>query len=91
MPNFLGIAFIDYYKMPLYVERDVIVFKGHNNREYAHRIISVSDDSKTVTTKGDNFTESKPYEINIPLKNIHGLVTSSIPDFYKPDKKEDID
>jgi hypothetical protein len=56
---------------------DVITIKGHDGRHYCHRIIKL--ENNLVTTKGDNFTESKPYEIDVPVKNIRGKVVWSWP------------
>lgn len=56
---------------------DVITIKGHDGRFYCHRVVKLEND--LVTTKGDNFTESKPYEINIPVNNIRGKIVWSWP------------
>ena len=87
MPNVLGITIISFGKALIYCKRDVIVFKGNDGRSYCHRITSIDYlDTESFTTKGDNHSESKPYEINVPIKNIEGLVTWSYPDFYKNNK-----
>lgn len=55
----------------------VISLKGHDGRVYCHRVVKLEND--LVTTKGDNFIESKPYEIDVPVKNIRGVITWTWP------------
>lgn len=83
MPNKFGLSIISFGKALWYEKDDVICFKGNDGRYYSHRIVSVDLINGLVTTKGDNFSESKPYEINIPFKNIQGLVTWSYPKLYQ--------
>lgn len=51
---------------------DIIRFKGHDGKYYCHRVVKLEND--LVTTKGDLFSESKAYEINVPVKNILGII-----------------
>lgn len=56
---------------------DIVVFKGHDKKFYVHRIIKLSFDK--FTTKGDCFTESKLYEIDVPIQNIKSKVIWRFP------------
>jgi len=80
MPSWHGIGFIKVQKLrnPISVQtRDIIIFKGSNNKMYAHRIIKM--ENNIFTSKGDNFTESQPYEINLPVERIKYKVVWSYP------------
>lgn len=87
MKNFFGFSLLEIKDLkdipriiPLEIG-DVIAFEGNDRRLYAHRLVNINNDR--FTTKGDNFTESKPYEINVPVKNIQGLVVWSKPSWKK--------
>lgn len=79
MPNKYGFSLILTRKLKSYQIGQVIIFKGNDKRHYAHRLVSV--DSDKFTTKGDNHNESKPYEIDVPIRNIEGFVFWSRPRF----------
>lgn len=89
MPNIVGWGIIKYFDTDrtLLDIGDVIVFRGHNKKFYCHRIISrhfdyVDNEVTDIyfTTKGDNFKESKPYEVNLTEDQIIGVVVWSYPD-----------
>lgn len=83
MPNKFGLTLIRYRRIAVYQKHDVVVFKGKDGKSYCHRIVSIDYlDTESFTTKGDNHAESKPYEINVPIKNIEGYVFWSYPNFY---------
>lgn len=77
MANWHGLGFVSVKKTNLIAVGDVIAFQGHDKKNYCHRVVQL--DSEKVTTKGDNFAESKPYEISIPLNKVEGKVVWSWP------------
>ena len=86
MSNFLGWKLIKHRKTSFdeVTTGDVILVKGHDKKLYAHRIISIHQKETppydyVLTTKGDNFKESKPYEIDLPPENIIGLIYWALP------------
>lgn len=83
MATWHGLGFIKVQKLkdipliPPIKVNDVVIFKGNDNKRYAHRIIKLEDDH--FTTKGDKFQDSKLYEINVPVENIESKVVWSYP------------
>lgn len=79
MENFCGLGIIRYSKYHVYQYKvgDMIVFLGNDNNRYCHRIVRINQ--VYVTTKGDNYNESKQYEIDVPVQRIQGKVTWHLP------------
>lgn len=83
MKNFLGMALIKEKPLNEIPEiipvkiGDVIRLKGHDGKYYCHRVIKL--ENNLVTTKADNFNESQSYEINVPVKNIMGVIVWRMP------------
>ena len=71
LPTFGKLNLIAILPKKKYCFNDVVVFSGHDKKEYSHRIIFINSDC--FSTKGDNLTQQY-YEKDLPLKNIHGVV-----------------
>lgn len=71
-PTMGRVGFTMSKKFPKYEVGDIIELLTHDKKLHLHRIIRIDD--QFVTTKGDNFSGSKDYEINVPIKNIRGKV-----------------
>lgn len=59
-----------------YCLNDIVAVRGHNNKNYLHRIIDI--DASYVTTKGDN-QSIQPYENNVPIRHILGKLIFKFP------------
>ncbi len=77
MKNYFGLGIVKIKKYNEYKVGDRISFVANNKGRYCHRIISI--DENKFTTKGDNFNDSKDYEIDVSVKNIEGKVIWSCP------------
>lgn len=77
LPTFSKIGFTISKKFPKYEVGDIIELLTHDKKFHCHRIVKI--DNQFVTTKGDNYPESKDYEINVPVKNIRGKIIWSYP------------
>jgi signal peptidase I len=76
LPTLPKISFIKFIKQKSYNVGDIIVFINKFWLPYriCHRIISISNDGKTFTAKGDNRNFIEDYERDVPIEDIVGKV-----------------
>jgi hypothetical protein len=76
LPTFPKLGLVSIKKAHSYKIGDIISLKTLDNKYHCHRISTI--DSKYVSTKGDNL-DQQLYEINVPIKNIEGIVKLIFP------------